>query len=1064
MAGPFDIYIQGKSQANAAPSGPFDQYIANKMPRPSIQQQYASLQDSGALPGGSKASELVDPNPPLWYQQVLNGPIKGITQAVGFPGAVVDAATSISPAKAIVGGIKTLLNQYPNSPGARMMQPGSPGDRMSNFLADAVDAPREILRSALPYTIGDRNTAGNLQQVARDAGFLPQDPNWQPPEGLPKILDTANEYAYGTLPSLIASGGMAAPAVFNRSAATAAELAGLEGGEAVSTSMPKYPTPPPVRSGPMVPIGSSPSPIADAVGSGLAPITGGVGAGIVRNSANPNDPSEPMNELIAATIGAGIPAVSMNLARGAGVGPTFKAAPDPITELPQKDFRFFGIGDDAAQANGAFVNELFPAKERTMPNGQKKVTGGGGYQAARQARGKALGESDAAQKIRSSVTPTEVGRDADGNPIMSRGQAVSNAIENLNNAGDLATGGYYPTGGSVSGNTGLIGMESGASKGDQLGNQLKDRYHTNQMAISSSAQKELSPKLAPGYGQPEDAQNFVKGGLQKKADVAASNLKASQSSADVAKSDLQNQMEEMSAAAQEKMIQSSSRAATGIKKGNEAAKKGTKELYDKVDPNTPVKLENLRSAILEIKKQIGPTTKAHPAIADFEENYGKKSLGGKFGSVDIPNEPKTFGEMQIARDDLNDYLRSVDRGSKAEMHLLNMKSAIDADMEQSAKSNTALKAASAQYKKDSKLFREEEPGKVVFGQTDAGKTIDSFMDDPKSDAPKRLSALIKHGTIDESDVRDWFVGKVAENGKPTPQNIQRVLNNHAEFLKEFPDIKVELESTRGGLMKKSRNVSQLLEDVKLKQEELNAATENQTKGVLGQFASKEHKSFMDANLFGSDGYKKLEPLINEAKKDPTGRAIEGLKNSIDSAILRRITNSGRAVTSENTVGASSVENRPISVSKTENAFGKEDAPSREVMQKLFTPKEIKARDQFRKQMEVETRRDRKSTSRSNTAEDIIGAKGALKEMSGRGAIPFLRHASYFHDIADLPLTSDRATQMAKTIVTANLQPKTLIKYLDALPPKLVDKIKLSLPAKINRLIEFESNSEKQNQD
>lgn len=764
--------------------------------------------------------------------------------------------------------------------------------------------------------------------------------------------------------------------------------------------------------------------------------TGGAGAGVIRNVMSKDNPARPWVELVTS-VGTPMAArTGINVMKGAGIGPSIAGGADPVTGVAQPDHTLLGINTDSAAANKSFLQSLLP-----------KFFGGKGegIAAAREARGASLAEADAASKLQQTVVDKPA------------------ALQALDNSDKLATGSYLPTSGTASGDSGLLAIERGVAPQPKV----FDRIQSNSAAISKNADTALAPSMGPGDA-PETAQRIIGGKLASQTGAAKTAADTAESLQNTAKTELQQASDALSAPADAaNRAESSRKVASGVTEGRNAAKVSKDALYDKVNPELPVKYDNTRAALTDATKHIGENESAHPLIEKMKLNRGGEGQAvadaGTYGTATVEGADtmKTpFWKIQSDLRAVNGALRDVTPGTPESMQLSKVKDGLLKDIEVAAKGDPALAEANAYNATEyAPAYKEGVSQKILSGKTDASLAIDEYMQKPQG--ARQLSMLVKKGDVNTADVRDWFVSKLASSGKPTPQNIQKFINKNGEVLSQFPDIKDELIATQKGLAQKTSKLSQLGEEVKAKQADLAAATENQTNSIQGKFSSQDHQAFMDSNLYSQGALSKLKPLIDEAKADPSGAAMEGLKNSIRESVRRKLTNVGRTVTTDNTAAAVENEDLPTSLAKAINITRK-GSPTRQVMEQVFTPDEMSSLDQVGAQMRAEMRRSNRVTTGSSTTADSMAKDLVRSTPWTLSKMVPTRIASWMKDVFVDLSTKDKSAAYDRIIQNAVLDPKLAAALLRRPSPEAVAKLKKVIAPYITSGVEMKMNLDQQN--
>lgn len=896
---------------------------------------------------------------PTAYQQMLNGPAKGITNLTALPSTLANAVTSIS--------VPRLAQQAGTAIAGAMGHQITPEQQASgDAVIGAIDAPRKYLHDTILPKIGlGPNVAEDFRAPLRSAGVIPKDPNYQPPAGIPRIADTMNEYAFGTAPAAALSDG-------------ASVLPGI--------------------------LSKVSAPLAAATGAGAV-------GGEVRNAME-GSPYEPIVEAVLSSLA--IPAVqgARNLASGAGVGPLLGGGGiDPITGIVQPGKRLFGSNTDKRAVVDSFIDNV-----------------GDGVMKAKEAAGKTAATQQARDKFKQAAAQGTNG--------------IVGAADELGSTNPLAEGGYQPMAGTASKNEGIQALESGLSA--QPG--MKIRQNENASAISQQATDALQPVgAAPGA-----AQTFLKNQGDTKIAGAKSDLTAAEKNAEAAKSNLDKDKAGVTVnAGSENSANASRKVAEDKANAMASGKKETSAAYDAVDGNAPINFVNTRNALRQADAMVTANEVSHPTIVQMLKTRGSKAQEtaetGKIGTATIEGGGITtpFKEAQGDRRLVNGSLKSLENSTdpNAATHraqLMMVKEGIDADLMKAGDSNDALRAANAKYAEESSLHKQGVSGEVAKPKSDPAQALDKYFSQPQG--AQQLSKLVKAGKVSESDVRDYVVSKLAaSSGNPTRATIQAFINKNGENLSNFPSIKSELIATRKSIASGEDASNTMMADVKAKQSAL-ADTEKSVAGSdAGKFAdAKSAHGEISNNLFKPGAHKYMEGLISEAKKDKTGAAMEGLKNSVREAQLDSLKNSGRLLRVENT--DSPIENAELPTSLAKAVRMTKEGDTRKALEMLFTPDEMKPIDRVVAQIGAEGRGRMGKVAESNTTEKGLAAKlaeGAPYGSAGNS----IRMINYITGLPGRFMTKDTDAFRGQILLAAALDPDKARALLKMPSAANIDKAK-----------------------
>lgn len=240
----------------------------------------------------------------------------------------------------------------------------------------------------------------------------------------------------------------------------------------------------------------------------------------------PETPIEKIADTTAQAVGDSVSFTGLGnvLARSAspvvsGVGQTLAAAPKIDAAMSAGSGLGLGVAQQAApdsalaQVVGSLAaptamlgagNASRAAMNWLGPDNIAAYAGGLGKGGAREAAAREYAASKVSESLKGLA-----------------GSGVDDAVNSLRNADALATGGYRPTSGTLSGNAGLISAEKGVASEPQV----LERYLSNQRAINAG----IDDVVTPSGAKPQAAQKFMRQAVDGQQMAAA---RAADSAAD----------------------------------------------------------------------------------------------------------------------------------------------------------------------------------------------------------------------------------------------------------------------------------------------------------------------------------------------------------------------------------------------------------------------------------------------------------------------------------------------------------------------------------------------------
>jgi hypothetical protein len=576
-------------------------------------------------------------------------------------------------------------------------------------------------------------------------------------------------------------------------------------------------------------------------------------------------------------------------------------------------------------------------------------------------------------------------------------------------AAPLAQDGFKPVTSDVVNTPEVQGLARGTLNVPE-GAALVNRTKENEQAISTSFDKSLQPQ--PGVPPNAAATEFKAQGNAQVAGPAkrVDDLKAQQGAATA---DLAATEGSVSAKAGTRQDASESLAdlIAQEKSGATQVKNG---LYDKakelgrsvnVDPG------QLADAAGTVRADIGPLAQQDPSLNAILGDLDRLAPKGEVetGLLDATGKPVTRAADTVPTTladliDLQPRLsRAIDkatgtyRGDVVE-HLTALRDQIKAQIntlsEGGSPAALALKEAETNFKTNfAPKFREgtgkaldqaERAGTPVPPTAQAGKFLKTNTASGAREAVADLNRIFAESESKpaaQKAARNYMVGLMADEmgGKIDGAKAAQFISKYGEAIDGVPGLRVEMQQMANRLKSGSAKTAAIDEELK--------AAEAEKAGAESTFKKSDAGLWVDGNV--SDVVNaaigdpvKMDALVKQASKDPSGAALADVKNQIKAKINDLIRNDGSQTAGgtgkAGTNDAKALENKDVVVSLAKaNNLLKEGTPERAALEKVFTPEEMAKLDLYRKQLELTTRMNgMRGTKNSDTSLNILSATQA----------------------------------------------------------------------------------------
>lgn len=573
---------------------------------------------------------------------------------------------------------------------------------------------------------------------------------------------------------------------------------------------------------------------------------------------------------------------------------------------------------------------------------------------------------------------------------------INSAIENLDQSADLYTPrsatspGYNPTSGTASGNTGLISMEKGLVNSDRMVN----RYQDNKRAIDVEMSEQMRPEmLYPASASPQEAQGIIKKILDDEMAQSQAAQKNAQQAAFDAETNLANREREVvDMSAQNNRTDASTQIRSSLEANRQVVSKQVDAEFAKIPQDIAVDVsESARKKTIEILDGFGGRLADAPDVIV------------RFASLTKKGGPIASGDAQKILQDLYAAQAAAPAGSNSSRLIGELRQALDEDISKVEAFSEPLRNARNFYRENFvPVYKSGEAFNVLYGRSNnapsvaSSETIDAYMKNPDSAAQLSRGLQGASGKISDTDetlLRNWVESKMATKAgsEPTQESVLSFLRNNNATISRLPEsAQNRIKEIAEGLGSARANVG----TAKSALDESNAAfaaTEARaTKSGVAKFANANEAEYQVDNWLydNQNSAKTMSDLIAEAKKDKTGRALEGLQNAVKNSLGRKIKNPGANSSNSNEIEAGVTDDWATSLAKSAKVLEK-NTPTRRALEMILSKDDLNVLDRGRKQMEVSARINRKATSGSDTAA-LLEQKSQLQQIAegsaGRGTV------------------------------------------------------------------------------
>lgn len=545
-------------------------------------------------------------------------------------------------------------------------------------------------------------------------------------------------------------------------------------------------------------------------------------------------------------------------------------------------------------------------------------------------------------------------------------------------AAALNGGGYKATTGTVSNTEKALELERGVATDPRY----VQRVRENEKAVSQNVDRTLSTdqRLKPGQpgfswrdlGKGEAQGDATKQFLteQRQGMVDAADQNVAQTEADLAgeQGRLASTQGDVGTLADERVsADASATARERLLEIRTQDRRAIGEAYAQVDQDLPADFANTQAAAQQAMREVGETGTVPPIL----------------GRLAAEREDKTFFQLQADLRNVNQAIREAQAaGQDNTARVLGIaRDGVNRDLDALGANNDALREANRLYREEFAPKYKQGASAEVFKRGRNGaesavppsETLDKFLRTPEEAA--RLRSIMGNDPASLQAVEAWFINdmaSVAPRGNIDAARVRVWLNRRGPVLDQFPQIRNRIQTMANNLGRSESAVADLERSVK----DAGAARKMTEK----DFDSDATRFFVDGDpveavgkaLGGDNAAESFQQLAAAARKDPSGRALEGLRNATREHINRKVRNTGAVVKGDNAADSVSLEDLKVSFDKL-NKMLIAGSPERKAMEQVFSPDDMAALDKYRKQLEVSTRKDTQGVTGSNTTSLLSAA-------------------------------------------------------------------------------------------
>jgi hypothetical protein len=424
--------------------------------------------------------------------------------------------------------------------------------------------------------------------------------------------------------------------------------------------------------------------------------------------------------------------------------------------------------------------------------------------------------------------------------------------------------------------------------------------------------------------------------------------------------------------------------------------------------------------------------------------------------------------------------------------LKKLKDGIQLDLDALGELSADVKIANAKYKIYADKYLNDVSGQVLKGGVYPSQTVEAYATSKEGLQQLRLAVSERPEAI--KSVGDWIYGQMLDSvrANPSAKAIQNWVNGKSgrTLLDVFPEVyeaKIAPELAALTAAEKQKSVAELglskakersIETKKLAVEDIKEARaeslrvkgeakadaqarfQDEKKAVqasqAAQYIGAAPESAIGKVLNSDNSVAYMEELVARAAQDPSGTAIDGLKNALKNYLNTVLRRTGEVASTENVIKPISKADLSLSFDKLNKYLG--EGAQRSAIEVLFGQgsQELQALDKARRQIELYARRKRSAGGQSVTslnqmlagdldvslAENTLGVLGRLAGAVVPADIKKLTGPmSGMTDLFRGMWRGDVAKKAQGMLVNAMIDPQAAIELLRPLNQQSLPRIK-----------------------
>lgn len=380
---------------------------------------------------------------------------------------------------------------------------------------------------------------------------------------------------------------------------------------------------------------------------------------------------------------------------------------------------------------------------------------------------------------------------------------------------------------------------------------------------------------------------------------------------------------------------------------------------------------------------------------------------------------KEFKDLKFWRSKLNEEIENARRTGRDQekFYMQQVKSAIDEDLKNLGEIYPQIKEANKFHAEYKDIFDTGAAEKAFEKGRDAAKVLDEYIASPKKTGPQELErlrrAIAGHPRVPMTpeaealkkaglaNVDEWVYAQASDamgktptsqslinwknkngdqifkafegSGTESENEINKVIGQLQELEKSYEKAKEGLRQVKAENLKRGREASAVNKEAEYQVNRLLKTKEKAAKQIKRQFIEATDPRFNPANRFiggnaesiigkvmddADYGETNLKQILAKAAEDPTGKALEGIKNAARQNLLNRIKPSSKELVPAGMDDpVLRIKNLQADINSA-NDILREGSPQRKAIELIFgkNSKELNGLDKARYQLSTMTRK------------------------------------------------------------------------------------------------------------